>query len=110
MKKMTKELEDTNEILPVDTPKNRMVGPLPLDVQKYQSHVQDFDLTEEQKTELLETLWSIMTTFVDLGFGVDSVQYLIRERCPDSLFSQESGIQDKKASSYFNRIARNDRG
>ncbi|MEW8051083.1 MAG: hypothetical protein AB2809_11960 [Candidatus Thiodiazotropha sp.] len=46
------------------------------DMEKYQEHVKDFDLTEEEQTELLKTLWSIMAAFVDMGFGVDSIQLL----------------------------------
>lgn len=52
-------------------------GTLPLDVAKYREHVDDLDLTEAQKAELLRTLWWIMATFVDLGFRVDSVQVLL---------------------------------
>lgn len=49
-------------------------GALPLDVEKYRPYVDHFDITEEQKIKLLETLWSIMTAFVRHGFGVDSIQ------------------------------------
>lgn len=50
---------------------------LQLDPSKYRQHLEDFDLTEEQQTELLTILWRILATFVDLGFGVDSVQTLL---------------------------------
>ncbi|MEW8372665.1 MAG: hypothetical protein AB2722_02050 [Candidatus Thiodiazotropha sp.] len=46
------------------------------DLEKYREHVKDFDLSEEEQAELLQTLWSIMAAFVDLGFGVDSIQLL----------------------------------
>lgn len=49
----------------------------PLDADKYREYVEDFDLPEERKIELLKTLWWIMAAFVDLGFGVDSVQRLL---------------------------------
>jgi hypothetical protein len=58
-------------------PVEERAGTLPLDVAKYREHVDDLDLTEAQKAELLRTLWWIMATFVDLGFRVDSVQYLL---------------------------------
>ncbi|MEO0613723.1 MAG: hypothetical protein AAFY83_10445 [Pseudomonadota bacterium] len=45
-----------------------------LDIEKYISQVEDFDLTEQQKREFLETLWAIMVSFVDLGFGIHPVQ------------------------------------
>ncbi len=46
---------------------------LPLDVERYRMHLGGLDLSETQATELLETLWSILSAFVDQGFGVDSV-------------------------------------
>jgi len=39
----------------------------------------EFDLTYEQQTELLQTLWNIMSTFVDIGWGVDTVQMCLPE-------------------------------
>tara|TARA_R110002072_G_scaffold288769_1_gene455039 strand:+ start:56 stop:367 length:312 start_codon:yes stop_codon:yes gene_type:complete len=39
----------------------------------------------EQQVEMLRTLWNIMTSFVDLGWGVDTVQLFL----PD-LFAQAS--------------------
>ena len=44
---------------------------LQFDAEKYRSEVEQFDITEVQKQELLTTLWSIMSSFVDLGFSVD---------------------------------------
>lgn len=52
-------------------------SPLQFDPTKYRQHLDSFDLTEEQQTELLAILWRIMSTFVELGFGVDSVQTLL---------------------------------
>lgn len=52
-------------------------GVPPFDVAKYMAHVEDFDMTEEQKVEFLQTLWWIMAAFVNLGFGVDSVRRFI---------------------------------
>lgn len=43
------------------------------DLRKYRAYLDDTDLSEEQKLELLQTLWSILSAFVDQGFGVDSV-------------------------------------
>jgi hypothetical protein len=44
-----------------------------LNMDKYAPYVADFDMTDDQKGELLETLWSIMRAFVDLGFDVGKV-------------------------------------
>ena len=50
---------------------------LALDTDKYLPELQDFDLTDEQKIELLQTLWSIMKAFVEVGFGVDSIHHFV---------------------------------
>lgn len=46
------------------------------DIQKYRRYVDHFDLTEEQKVELIRTVWRIMESFVHRAFGVDPVQQL----------------------------------
>lgn len=70
-----KEKHDLNEqwLSAQDEP---AMPPPQCDPEKYREHVKDFDLTEEEQTELLKTLWSIMAAFVDMGFGVDSIQLL----------------------------------
>ncbi len=47
---------------------------LTLDVALYENYLTDSDLSEDQKREFLETLWSIIVAFVDLGFGVHPLQ------------------------------------
>lgn len=65
-----------------------------LDTERYREYVDDFDLSEEKKKELLETLWWIMATFVDLGFGVDSVQRCLPALAEITLESEEDAVQD----------------
>jgi hypothetical protein len=48
-------------------------GPPSLDVERYRSHLSGLDLSGAQAAELLETLRSILSAFVDQAFGVDSV-------------------------------------
>ncbi|MFQ5443813.1 MAG: hypothetical protein ACE5EK_04265 [Nitrospinales bacterium] len=47
-----------------------------LDLNKYRKYVDDFDLTEEEKTELIQTVFSIMESFVDQAFGLHPVQQI----------------------------------
>lgn len=49
------------------------VPPIQFDPAKYLPEVEALDLSEAQKIELLQTLFSIMQTFVDLGFDVGAV-------------------------------------
>ncbi|GJL99997.1 MAG: hypothetical protein DHS20C07_16770 [Methyloligella sp.] len=50
---------------------------LQLDVEYYQAFLDDEDITDAQKKELIETIWNIVVTFVDLGFGIEPVQQAI---------------------------------
>ena len=52
---------------------------LQFDPAKYRAEVDGFDITEEQKQELLLTLWSIMRSFVELGFTVDLCGALLND-------------------------------
>lgn len=85
----------------------KATGSLPLDVKKYQHHMEEFDLTEEQRIELLQTIWSIMAAFVDIGFGVDAVQYIFRDNSRNSLDSNGDETEDNNPSTRFNHIALN---
>ena len=40
------------------------------DWQDWLPYIADSDLSDDQKRELIETLWSIVIAFVDLGFEV----------------------------------------
>jgi hypothetical protein len=53
----------------------------PCDPDKYRVYLEDTELTEDQQSEYLKILWSIMATFVELGFGLDSVQQVIQTGC-----------------------------
>jgi len=44
-----------------------------LDLEPYREHLKGLDLSDAQATELLETLRSILSAFVDQAFRVDSV-------------------------------------
>lgn len=47
---------------------------LTLDVEYYQAILDSDDIPEEKKRELIETLWQIVVSFVDLGFGIHPLQ------------------------------------
>lgn len=47
---------------------------LTLDVARYEAMLDDPGLSEEQRREFLETLWSIIVSFVDLGYGIHPLQ------------------------------------
>ncbi len=58
---------------------------LKIDWPLYEKYLADSDLSDEQKKEFIETLWSIMIQFVDLGFGIAPVQQVLEDKShPDS--------------------------
>lgn len=68
---------------------------LTLNVDDYRHYVEDMDLSCEQEEELLQTLWTIIVQFVDLGFGIEPVQQAMdaRERAPQRKENLEKGLQ-----------------
>ncbi|OXT01625.1 hypothetical protein B7H23_01245 [Notoacmeibacter marinus] len=75
---MMKEPEIENDLTIIDRgvgsgERPRMVT-LTLDTALYQKFLDDSDLSDAQKKEFLETLWTIIVGFVDLGFGVHPLQ------------------------------------
>lgn len=48
------------------------------DIEKYWKYVKDFDLTHEQKVELIHTVCRIMEAVVDQAFGVHPAQQIGR--------------------------------
>ena len=77
----------------------------PFDAEKYMEHVDDFDMTDAQKAEFLRTLWDIMTAFVDLGFGVDSVIPILAQRASENA---ADALQETIPTHEFNVAADED--
>jgi hypothetical protein len=64
--------------------------------------LKDFDITEEEKVAFLQTLCLIMKTFVDIGWGVDSIQRVfpaLMELQPESDPVQAAGQFNATAAS-----------
>ena len=68
---------------------------LELDHEKYLAELSAFDLTEQQKRELLETLWKIMSAFVDLGLSAN-----ICEQVFESAMENDDPPADDVNSAY----------
>lgn len=45
-----------------------------VDYEKYAHFLEDADLTDEEKQAFIHAIWSIITDFVSLGFGVHPLQ------------------------------------
>jgi hypothetical protein len=44
------------------------------DLEKYRPHFEGFDLTEDQKSAMIEALWSIAEMVADLAYGLHPAQ------------------------------------
>lgn len=62
------------------TPRSKSVE---IDVEAYQSLLDQAELTNEQRTEFLEAMWSIIVAFIDLGFDVHPVQQAAAQAEPE---------------------------
>jgi len=45
---------------------------LTVDWTVYASFLEDTDMTDDQKRELIETVWTLVVSFIDMGFDVRS--------------------------------------
>lgn len=52
---------------------------LRFDWEDWREYLDDCDIPDDQKRELIETLWAIVTGFVDLGFGLNPTQQICGE-------------------------------
>jgi hypothetical protein len=65
-----------------DTPhENHFVQAMPstltLDVALYEQYLENWHLSDQEKQDVLQTLWDLICEFVYLGFGVSPVQQVI---------------------------------
>jgi hypothetical protein len=65
-----------------------------VDLTQFRQYVDHCDLSEEQKTALLEDLWSIVQSFVDEAWGLCPVQYLANDN------QQKSGLKTLEMLDY----------
>lgn len=58
---------------------------MPLDIQKYRPFLDEFDLTDDQKTAMIEALWMIAEAVADLAYGVHPAQLVDSANDNDSM-------------------------
>lgn len=77
-------------------------APLKLDLKKYREYLDEFELSQEEQDELLGVVYNICRTFVEIGFGLDSVQNIFSGIAGKAL-QEAAGTLDKK--DHFNQLA-----
>lgn len=78
------------------------------DIDKYMPMLNEFDLTHEQKIELIHTLWGIMTGFKDKAFCLNAAQQIIALRDKEngnSLIKSDRIKESEKVKSNKNKEA-----
>jgi hypothetical protein len=50
-----------------------------VDYKEFESYLEEQDLTEDQKRELLQTLWNIVVAFIDFGFEIHPIQLALND-------------------------------
>lgn len=71
-------------------------------VDEYREYLDEYNITEDQKVELLQTLWWIVLSFVDIGFGIDSVQRCLPALEEMTLASDENELEEGIHTQQFN--------
>jgi RNAse (barnase) inhibitor barstar len=70
---------------------------LSIDYDLYDQYLQDAELSDEERREFLDALWSIIVQFVDLGFGVHPLQQLGDQNAETSSWALENLLSLKNA-------------
>lgn len=75
--------------------KSRKAGQiLEIDMERYTAMLDDPAMSEEHKKQVIEALWTIVVSFVELGYGVHPVQQACGKLAKKD---NESGAADENA-------------
>tara|TARA_R110002072_G_scaffold150788_2_gene299364 strand:- start:5800 stop:6165 length:366 start_codon:yes stop_codon:yes gene_type:complete len=96
--------------------RSKTTGPpaLSLDWEAFGEHLEASDLTDDQKREFIEVLWSLVVNFVDLGFGIHPLQLVMENSCEQQaeiakfIASDSSPVlsSEDRSTSEFNAAAK----
>jgi len=80
------------------------------DYDRYAPYIADLDLSPLEQRELLGVVWSIMTAFADMGFGIEPTQLIcgwIEETRRKAAKDDGDAVEweGSKTQNTFNRIA-----
>ena len=75
---------------------SKLTTTIHFDLQEWLPYIEGSELTEDQKEEMIETLWSIVLTFVDLGWGVHSAPQETSGQNPDLRAALAAAVVNSK--------------
>ena len=91
---------------PSSDPPPEVSAVLQLDPDIYRGYLDEYDMSHEQQNELLETLWHIMRSFVELSFDLDNVELFSNEKDQDSGNQAINLLSIDDSSDTFNKAAK----
>ena len=73
---------------------------LTIDYELYEHFLDDCDLSDEEKKNIIEALWIIITSFASLGFGVHPPQQILENECGhlENSCNQSTQIQNNEVN------------
>ena len=90
--------------MPIEGQNKRGIrNPVSIDLEAYMPLLEDTDILDDQKLELLRALYAIMASFVDLGFSLDAGPCGKPQKEPDP---SAQALRDHVYSSHQNYIER----
>ena len=66
------------------------------DWQEWLPYIEESDLSDDQKCQMIETLWSMVLTFVDIGWEVRSDPQETRGQLPNLRTALEAAVVHSK--------------
>lgn len=65
---------------------------LQVDVERYQKYLDETDMSDADKAAFLQSLWQIIVSFVELGYGVHPLQEVCGKDAGITTESADSGL------------------
>jgi len=98
---LKKENIDKNTEIQDNITKGNNRPTLSVDLGYYQSYLDDSNIPDDRKRELVKTVWNITLSFVDLGFGLNPTQQVIQENLESVPKLILEGMQDSIPKETF---------
>jgi hypothetical protein len=92
---------EVGEIATISQAITRSCAP-PVDLDEFRKDADQFDITEEQKTKLLQILWSIAFASVDIEWRIDSTQRILSALGEFSSAAARDMLEQTKNVQHFN--------
>ncbi|WP_127598159.1 hypothetical protein [Nitratireductor alexandrii] len=74
------------------------------DIEKYRHFVDRFDLTEEEKAELIHTVWRVVEGFAYRAFRLDPVQQVVRPSVTEDASAKAPVLEFEKVPNTDNSL------